>query len=193
VNVIHLCEVDQPIIETAELLKTGPDGPIFRWSSSAFKPGRVVDTTTSVRSNALAVDFWTNIWNTKGVAVGDDITMNVTRHYKVKDCRVNVSELLRNPDVRADLTLSRSDSPEAEAARQRLPGTVAKAVDGMDLGSLISYAEIARKASDAAQRPMIRQSGTRIVVLHGTGVAAGRNPDVSAETRTRIGKGFRVK
>jgi len=187
VNVIHLCEVDQPVVEIAELMEMGPDGPVFGWSSSAFEPGRVTGSTTSVTSNALSVGFWTNIWKCDGTAVGDNITMQITRHHKVEGCRVNLRELLRDDEVRNALAMSRGDSPEAEAARERLPDTVARAVDSADLSSLVPVADIAERAS-AGQRPRVRQRGPRLVVTHGVGVGVGANPAVSVATRTQVGQ-----
>jgi hypothetical protein len=191
VNVIHVCDVQQPVVEVAELMKMSADGPVFGWFSSAYEPGRVAGTSTSVSSNALSVDFWTNIWNSRGVAVGDNISMQITRHHRIKGCRVNLRELLRNDEVRSDLAASRGESPEAEAARDRLPETVARAIEGANFSSLVPMQDIAERAS-TGQRPTVRQRGPRLVVTHGAGVGIGRNPAVSAENRTQIDR-IRVK
>ncbi len=187
VIVIHVCDVDRPVVEIAELLEMSPNGSTFSWFSSAIDPGHVTASTTFVSSNALSAAFWANIWNSNGVAVGDNITMQITRHHRVEGCRVNLRELLRDDEVRDDLAACRGDSDEAEAARERLPETVAQAIGRADMSNLVPVSDVARRAS-AGRRPAVRQRGPRLIVTHGAGVAVGRNPGVSAETRTEVGQ-----
>ncbi|WP_144022839.1 hypothetical protein [Asanoa hainanensis] len=185
VTVIHQCEVAEPVVEMAELLKMEPEGPLFGWSGTALRPGTVTGTSTSVSSNALAIDFWTNIWSSSGVAVGDNITMEVARRHTIEGCRVNLAALLADAALRDDLALSRGDTAEAQAARERLPHTVERVLRDLDVGDLVSTADVARQAS-VGNRPQVRQSGARLTVVHGAGVGIGRNPTASARTRIRI-------
>jgi hypothetical protein len=192
-HVTHLCVVEHPVIEIADLVEMGIDGPVFDWSAWAFTPAGD-SGSVSVGSSQLSDGYWTNIWNCRGVTIGNRNTLDVTYVYKMASCHVNLAPLLRDAQVRADLVACLDDSPEnaarAEAARRRLPQTVAHAADATDLSSLVSDDEIAAHAA-TIRRPHVRGRRGGILVSHGVGVAVGFDPRVSSTTNTRIGA-FRI-
>ncbi|REF95951.1 hypothetical protein DFJ67_1915 [Asanoa ferruginea] len=40
IDVTHVCEVERPVIEIADLIAIGPDGPVFDWSAWGAHPAR---------------------------------------------------------------------------------------------------------------------------------------------------------
>ncbi len=97
--------------------------------------------------------------------------------------------------MRDDLIACRDESPEhreqALEARRRLPKTVERAVDAVDLSDLVSEDEIAARAG-RTRRPRVGNRGGGILVAHGVGVAIGLDPRVSRTRRTRV-DGFHIR
>jgi hypothetical protein len=192
-RVEHLCVVESPVIEVAELIDMDDGKPVFDWSAWRFisaprtprgPAGGVVEASARLREG-----YWANIWNCTGVSLGDRNTLDLTYVYRMASCRVNLVPLLSDPTVRADLALCRDDSPEnaeqAQEARHRLPLTVAAAVQAIDVSSLVSEDEIAGQAVDMRQ-PQVRGRARGIVITHGIGVALGIDPAVSWRRTTRV-------
>lgn len=189
VEVVHLCEVDEPIVEIAELLAIDTDGdPVFgftTWALRSEPSPRLEAETSTVRTDA-----WTAVRQCVGVSVGDHMSINVTRHYRIGDCRVNAQALLQDDEVRAALAACHDD-PDNQAARDRLAAAARRAAAATDVSDLVSEEDVARVAANSA-RPTIRHRGGRLVISHGTGVAVGHGWRVSAQRRFEAG-GVRVQ
>ncbi len=95
VDVTHLCVVERPVIEIADLIDIGPDGPLFNWSAWRYT-GSGDSGTVSVQSSSLREGYWTNIWNCRGVTIGDRNSVNVTYVYRMSSCRVNLAAVVED-------------------------------------------------------------------------------------------------
>ncbi len=179
-DVTHLCMVERPVIEIADLVEMSEGGSVFDWSAWEY-------TSSTSSTAAAAGGYWTNIWNCKGVMIGNHNTMDVTYVYRMASCRVNLAPLLCDDRIRADLALCREDdgTPGKEEARRRLPKTVATVANTLDLSSLVSEDEIAAQAA-RLRRPRVGGGG-RILISHGVGVAIGVNPEVDSHRRVKVG------
>ncbi|MEU8299709.1 hypothetical protein AB0C04_20850 [Micromonospora sp. NPDC048909] len=192
-HVEHLCVVESPVIEVAELIDLDGEVPVFGLSAWRYSPARRSErgqTGGTVETSAtLHEGYWANIWNCAGITIGDRNSLDLTYIYRMTSCRVNLVPLLRDPEVRADLARCRDSSPEnaaqAQQARQRLPVTVSNAVNAIDVSSLVAEEEIAALAAQIRQ-PRVRGRSGGIVITHGVGVALGIDPAVSWRRATRI-------
>ncbi|WP_327003366.1 hypothetical protein OHA72_51235 [Dactylosporangium sp. NBC_01737] len=183
VDVVHLCEVEHPVVEIAELLEIGPDGPVFGHSHWGYEwAGGALPVGSSTLTEGSVID----VWNCVGVSVGDQNRVSNTYRQTMESCPVRLAVLLRNARLRAVLALCLSNSPEADGARQRLPDVVAEVAAGVDPAELVSEAEIVAWAA-RRQRLTVRSSGSRLTIVHGVGVAIGYAPTLHAKTVVKIG------
>ncbi|MEU8419711.1 hypothetical protein AB0C15_02390 [Micromonospora sp. NPDC048835] len=193
-RVEHRCVVESPIIEVAELIDMDGADPVWNWTAwqrSSPQPARESADVTLEAASTLHQDHWVNLWNCRGVTIGDRNSLDLTYVYRMTSCQVNLVPLLSNAAVREELARCRDGSPEnaeqAREARHRLPSTVANAVRAIDLSKLVREEEIAALAARTRQ-PSVRGGSASLVVTHGVGVAIGTDPSVSWRRRTRVGR-----
>lgn len=195
VTVAHYCNVEQPIVDLAELTDLNLDTLGFAWwAKPAPDP---VDGGVDTISTTVSTGLFFHVRHSDGLVVGDDNDVQVNVQHRVRGCRLSAVALLLDRQVRDALISYRLAADADDNSRQEdgQPGpsivgeahatlreSVAQAANKLCPDTLVS-----NLANDLpGQRPELRRNRHDIVISNVRGAAIGRGNTVSTDTEGQI-------
>jgi hypothetical protein len=184
VVVEHVCHIERPTVEIAELMREDPD---LYWLRSILLPNPGEGATPlRTRSVEIGSPFSASTPGARGVLVGDDGYSHNVVHHTVTGCGIDASALLANAAVRDAVRACRADGLDGSARRQamtHLRTRVFRAVADTNARALFGDWQ---KHLPSEPVPRVRYDGGRIAVVHATGAALGRGNRVDADVDLRM-------